>query len=86
MTATIKITVLWFAGALAIAIPLYRLNMPHYLQLTRGVRGKGVVTALEPADHQAVRYKFDASGKTYFGVDERGSVILNFAVCLWGKM
>ena len=70
--ATIKILVLWFAGALAIAIPLYRLNMPHYLQLTSGIRGNGVVTALEPADHQTVPCKFDASGKTYSGVGRAG--------------
>lgn len=68
----IKILVLWSAGALAIAIPLYRLNMPHYLQLTHGIRGHGIVTALEPTDHQAVRYKFEASGKIYSGVGRAG--------------
>lgn len=71
-TALTKILVLWFAGALAIAIPLYRLNMPHYQRLTRGVRGIGVVTALEPGNHQAVRYKFEAGGKDYFGVGRAG--------------
>jgi Protein of unknown function (DUF3592) len=72
VAALIKILVLWSAGAAAIAIPLYRLNMPHLLRLGRGVRGNGVVTALEPADHQAVRYKFDALGKTYSGVGRAG--------------
>ena len=67
-----KVLVLWFAGALAVTIPLYRLNMPHYQDLTRGVRGSGVVTALEPGNHQAVRYKFDAGGKTYSGVGRAG--------------
>jgi hypothetical protein len=72
VAALIKILVLWSAGAFAIAIPLYRLNMPHLLQLRRGVRGDGLVTALEPADHQAVRYKFDASGNTFSGVGRAG--------------
>ena len=71
-TALGKVLVLWFAGALAIAIPLYRLNMPHYQRLTRGVRGIGVITKLEPGNHQAVRYKFDVGGKTYSGVGRAG--------------
>lgn len=72
VTSLIKLLMLWFLGALAIAIPLYRLNMPHFLQLRRGLRSTGVVTDLEPADHQAVRYKFDASGNEYSGVGRAG--------------
>ena len=72
VTALIKILMLWFVGALAIATPLYRLNMPHFLQLRQGLRSNGVVTGLEPANHQAVRYKFDVSGNEYSGVGRAG--------------
>jgi hypothetical protein len=72
LTAVAKVLVLWLVGALAIAIPIYRVNMPHYQRLARGLRGIGVVTALEPGNHQAVRYKFDAGGKTYLGVGRAG--------------
>jgi hypothetical protein len=72
LTAVAKIVVLWLVGALDITIPIYRLNMPHYQRLTRGVRGIGVVTALEPGNHQTVLYKFDAGGKTYSGAGRAG--------------
>ena len=72
VTTLAKILALWFVGALAIGIPLYRINMPHFQRLTRGVHVIGVVTALEPGNHQAVRYEFDAGGRTYSGVGRAG--------------
>jgi len=72
IASTVVLKLKTIAGTLAVTIPLYRLNMPHYQHLTWGVRGSAVVTALEPGNHQAVRYKFDAGGKTYSGVGRAG--------------
>lgn len=72
MTRFAKIIVLWFAGAIAITLPLYRANLPHYERLKDGVHTKGTITALEPGNHQAVRYAFRVSGKVYTGVGRAG--------------
>jgi hypothetical protein len=68
----IKLLGLWLVGALAITIPLSRINLTEYYRLSRGVRTHGVVTGLEPANHQAVHYTYQVDGKTYSGAGQAG--------------
>ena len=72
MTALLRVILLWIVGALAITIPLSRVNLPHYQRLTHGVRTNGVVTALEPTNHQAVHYSFRVADKEYSGAGRAG--------------
>ncbi len=72
MTTLLKVIVLWTAGALAVIIPLSRVNLPHYQHLPHGVRTRGMVTALEPTNHQAVRYSFRVADKEYLGAGRAG--------------
>jgi hypothetical protein len=70
--AVTKVFLLWLAGAFAIAIPLYRINMPRYRRLAHGERGNGVVRELEPGNHQTVRYEYEVGGRTYSGSGQAG--------------
>ena len=64
---------LWILGALAISIPLCRINLIHFYRLKRsGVRTNGMVTALRASEHQAVYYKYEAAGQTYSGSGRAG--------------
>jgi len=51
---------------------IYPKNMPHYRRLQHGLRTHGVVTALEPGNHQAVRYQFEVGSRSYSGVGSAG--------------
>lgn len=69
----LKIFGLWILGALAISIPLCRINLYHFYRLRRsGVRTNGIVTALQASEHQAVYYRYEAAGKTYSGSGQAG--------------
>jgi hypothetical protein len=70
--ALLKIVALWLLLALAIASLIYRINVPHYRRLKHGFRTHGVVTALEPGNHQSVRYQFEVGGRSYSGVGSAG--------------
>lgn len=72
MATILKVLMLWLIGAAAITIPLSRVNLLHYQRLAHGVRTNGVVTALEPDNHRAVRYSFSVADKRYSGVGKAG--------------
>jgi hypothetical protein len=59
---------LWIVGALAIMVPLSRVNLIQFWHLKRGIRTDGVVTRLEPANHQAVHYTYEVAKQIYSGV------------------
>jgi hypothetical protein len=64
---------LWTLGALAIAIPLSRINLVQFYRLRRmGMATSGVVTDLRPGNHRAVYYSYEASGKTFSGIGRAG--------------
>jgi hypothetical protein len=59
---------LWLLGALVISIPLSRFNLVGFYHLKHGgVRTDGVITKLEPYNHQAVYYEYEAAGETHSG-------------------
>jgi hypothetical protein len=69
----IKACGLWLLGAMAISIPLSLINLVSFYHLKyEGVRTTGVVTELQPGNHQAVYYSYDAGGKTYSGIGKAG--------------
>ena len=59
-----KFCTLWILGALAIVVPISD-NLLRYHRLEHGLCTAGVVTGLEPWNHQAVHYKFNVAGKDY---------------------
>lgn len=64
---------LWLLGALAISIPVARINLvSFYLLKHEGVRTNGVVTKLDAGDHQAVYYEYEAAGQTHLGIGMAG--------------
>ena len=64
---------LWLLGALAIAIPLSRINLVQFYRLKQnGIRTSGVVTQLQPSNHQSVNYSFELAGKTYSNIGRAG--------------
>jgi hypothetical protein len=63
---------LWIVGALAIMIPLSRVNLTQYWRLKHGVLSHGVVTGLEPGNHQAVRYTYQVGKEIHSGVGRAG--------------
>jgi hypothetical protein len=64
---------LWLVGALAIAIPISQINLVQFYRLKEeGVRAKGMVTKLEPGNHQSVYYSFVLSGRIYSGIGRAG--------------
>jgi len=56
---------IWVLGALAIMVPLSRVNLTQYRRFKHGVLTQGVVTGLEPGNHQAVRYSYKVVDVTY---------------------
>src|SRR5258708_1108352 len=64
---------LWFIGALAIAIPISQINLVRFYQLAKkGLPTEGVVTDLQPRNHQAVNYRFELAGRTYSNIGRAG--------------
>lgn len=64
---------LWLIGALAIAIPISRINLVRFYRLNReGIHTNGVVTNLQPANHQSVNYSFSVGGKHYSSIGRAG--------------
>lgn len=60
----------WLLGALAISILLSSIddNLFRFYHLKHeGVRTNGVVTKLEPGNHQAVYYSYEAAGEIHSG-------------------
>jgi len=68
-----KFFALWLLGGVAITIPLSQINLVRFLRLKRqGIRTNGLVTDLEPTNHQAVHYSFKVAGRTYSGIGRAG--------------
>jgi hypothetical protein len=68
-----KTFVLWLLGALAITIPMSRENLVQFYRLRRiGVMASGVVTDLQPGNHQAVYYSYEVAGKAFSGIGRAG--------------
>jgi len=64
---------LWLLGALAIAIPISQINLVRFYRLKQnGIRTSGVVTQLQPSNHQSVYYSFEVAGKTYSNIGRAG--------------
>jgi hypothetical protein len=64
---------LWLLGALAISMPLSRFNLVGFYHLKHeGVRTNGVVTKLDPGNHQAVYYNYEAAGEMHSGIGRAG--------------
>jgi hypothetical protein len=63
---------LWILGALAITIPLSRVNLTQLWRLKHGVPIHGVVTGLEPGNHQAVHYEYKVAIEAYSGTGRAG--------------
>lgn len=63
---------MWLLGAVPLVLFLSRINLIHFEHLKNGIRTKAVVTALEPGNHQAVRYSFVVAGRNYSGVGRAG--------------
>jgi uncharacterized protein DUF3592 len=64
-----KFFLLWFLGAFLIAVLASGGNLVHFYRLARwGVSARGVVTALEPGNHQAVHYSYEVHGNSYSGI------------------
>ena len=64
---------LWLLGALVISMPLSRFNLVGFYHLKHeGVRTNGVVTKLDPGNHQAVYYNYDAAGEMHSGMGRAG--------------
>src|SRR6266536_1567712 len=63
---TAKLTLLWITGALIFGGIPARFNFRKYHQLAaQGVLLKGMVTALEPSNHQFVGYSYEANGRIF---------------------
>jgi hypothetical protein len=66
-----RFLLLWIAGASLIAFVLGSVNVPRLYSLTRrGAATCGSVTALEPNNHQTVRYSYQVNGQTYAGAQQ----------------
>jgi len=64
---------LWIALALAVGGITGSMNLRRYYALeSDGIRTTGTVTALEPENHQVVRYRYQVAGATYEGVGSVG--------------
>jgi hypothetical protein len=63
-----KFLLLWFVGAFLILILASRGSVIWFYRLAHvGVSTRGVVTALEPGNHQAVHYSYEVQGSVYSG-------------------
>jgi hypothetical protein len=63
----------WIALALCIGLLVGAQNIFRLRALaSQGIETQGVVLALEPAHHQAVRYSYRVGGVRYSGVDRVG--------------
>ena len=73
MRVFLKVFGLWLIGALAIAIPLSQINLVRFYRLMQeDVRMNGVVTELQPGNHQSVYYSFKLADRTYSGIGRAG--------------
>jgi hypothetical protein len=69
----IKIFALWVLGALVIVVPLSRFNLVRFYRLSQvGVKTSGVVTDLQPTNHESVYYSYEADGRAFNGVGRAG--------------
>jgi len=63
----------WTALAVAFGLLAGSVNVPEFRLLAReGIETRGVVRALEPTNHQQVRYSYQANGITYTGIGGGG--------------
>jgi len=68
-----KFFLLWFVGALLVVITLSRSNLIRFYRLAHeGVSTRGMVTALEPLNHQAVHYSYEVEGRSDKGIGWAG--------------
>jgi Protein of unknown function (DUF3592) len=68
-----KFLLLWVLGAFLIAALASRGNLVHFYRLAHwGVSTRGVVTALEPSNHQAVHYSYEVHDSSYSGIGSGG--------------
>jgi hypothetical protein len=68
-----KFLLLWFLSASLIAVLASRGNLVGFYRLTHwGVSARGVVTALEPGNHQSVHYSYEVDGSSYSGIGGGG--------------
>jgi hypothetical protein len=68
-----KIFTLCLVGALAIVVPLSRINLVRFYRLLHvGVKTSGVVTDMQPTNHEAVYYSYEADGRAFTGVGRAG--------------
>ena len=63
---------MWLLGAVPLVLFLSRINLIHFEHLKNGMRTKGVVTALERGNHQAVHYSFVVAGRNHSGIGRAG--------------
>lgn len=64
---------LWLVGALTLTIPISQINLVRFYRLRHnGVRTFGVVTELQPYNHQSVYYEFQVAGRSYSRVGWAG--------------
>jgi hypothetical protein len=69
----VKILTLWLLCALAIVVPLSRINLARFYRLLHaGVETSGVVTDMQPTNHEAVYYSYEADGRAFTGVGTAG--------------
>jgi hypothetical protein len=68
-----RFLLLWFAGALLIALGIGSFNVPFLYRLVRrGVPACGTITGYEPENHNSVHYSYEVNGKTYTGIQQGG--------------
>src|SRR4051794_40559262 len=66
---------LWFGLALLVVAVLGSFNLPRYWRLARAYgETTGEITALEPGNHQLVRYAYRVDGREYQGEINGGPV------------
>jgi hypothetical protein len=69
----IKSLGIWFVCALAVTVPLSRINLVRFYRLQNaGVATKAVVTGLEEANHQSVYYAYHIEGNAFSGIGRGG--------------
>jgi hypothetical protein len=69
----VKILTLWLLGAVAIVVPMSRFDLARFYRLLHvGVETSGVVTDMQPTNHEAVYYSYEADGRVFTGVGRAG--------------
>lgn len=74
MKRVLAVVLTWFVlAALSAGLGLVLFDpLPDYRLNNSGVPSEGFVTALEPTNHQIVRYSYNVGGREYAGVGHGG--------------